>query len=101
MTPRSRDDELDDDTAIVIDETIDTLRLLCTQHHDTNAAAELQAITTLIDHASSRLADAVADARDEGHTWADIARQLGRSRPVAIARYGPHAHRRRLPLELD
>jgi len=39
------------------------------------------------------LADAVADAREHGHTWTQIAAMLGTSRQAAQERYGePAAH---------
>ena len=87
--------------AAVLDQTIDTLVLLRGRHFDTNAGAQLDAVATLIALARSRLPDLVADARDQANTWADIAAQLGISRLRAIARYGLHAGRRRLPFELD
>lgn len=39
------------------------------------------------------LADAVADARDHGHTWTQIAAMLGTSRQAAQERYGEPAAR--------
>ncbi len=39
------------------------------------------------------LADAVADAREHGHTWAQIAAMLGTSRQAAQERYGEPAER--------
>lgn len=39
------------------------------------------------------LADAVADARERGHTWAQIATMLGTSRQAAQERYGERATR--------
>jgi hypothetical protein len=90
-----------DETAIVVDEAIDTLVLVRGRHYDTNAGAELDAIAALLAHARSRLPDLVADARDQDNTWADIAGQLGIIRLHAIAHYALHARRRRVPLELD
>ncbi len=37
------------------------------------------------------LADAVADAREHGHTWAQIAAMVGTSRQAAQERYGEPA----------
>lgn len=39
------------------------------------------------------LADAVADAREHGHTWTQIAAMLGTSRQAARERYGEPAER--------
>lgn len=44
------------------------------------------------------LADAVAAARDHGHTWTQIATMLGTSRQAAQERYGKAAPRRTPPL---
>jgi hypothetical protein len=41
----------------------------------------------------AELADAVAAARDHGHTWAQIATMLGTSRQAAQERYGEPAKR--------
>jgi hypothetical protein len=84
-----------------IDETIETLVLLRGRHYDTNAGAELDAVAALIAHARSRLPGLVAEARDQANTWTDIAGQLGINRLRAIVRYGLHARRRRVPLDLD
>ncbi len=40
------------------------------------------------------LADAVAEAREHGHTWTQIAAMLGTSRQAAQERYGEPAERR-------
>jgi hypothetical protein len=39
------------------------------------------------------LADAVAEAREHGHTWTQIAAMLGTSRQAAQERYGEPAER--------
>jgi hypothetical protein len=94
-------DVVDDEIAGVIDDTITTLILLRGRHHDTNAGNQIDAVAALIAQARSRLPDLVADARDQANTWAQIADQLGVSRPRSIARYALHARTRRPPLELD
>jgi hypothetical protein len=95
------DDVVDDEIAGVIDETIDTLILLRGRHHVTDAGNRIDAVATLIADARSRLPDLIADARDQANTWAEIANQLGVSRPHAIAHYGLHTRTRRPPIELD
>jgi P2-related tail formation protein len=95
------EDIIDDEIAGVIDETITTLVLLRDRGLDTNAAAELDAVATLIRHAQSRLPDLVADARDQATRWTSIAELLGVTRTTAVARYALHAHNRRQPLETD
>jgi hypothetical protein len=71
------------------------------KNYDTNAGNELDAVTTLIAQARSRLPDLVADARDQANTWGDIADQLGVSTLRATARYSRYARRRRTPIEPD
>lgn len=41
----------------------------------------------------TELAEAVAAAREHGHTWTQIATMLGTSRQAAQERYGEPAHR--------
>jgi hypothetical protein len=91
----------DDEMAVVVDDTIGSLRLLYARDHDTNATAELAAVTRLISYARRRLPDLVADARDQDASWAEIASQLHLTRLGAMARYGHHARTRPQPLDPD
>lgn len=95
------DDIVADEIARVVDDTVNALVLLRSGCHDTNAAAEIDAVTTLIRHARSRLPGLVADARDQANSWADVADQLGVTPAHAIARYGLRTRRRRPTFELD
>ena len=56
---------------------------------------------SLIAEARDRLAHVVADARDQDHTWGEIAHQLGCSRLSAIAHYAHNWKKRRRPLDPD
>jgi hypothetical protein len=89
------------DSASVLDEAVDTLIALRSPLYSGDAGAELHALVSLIAHAKGRLAYIVADARDQEHTWGEIARQLGCSRLSAMARYAPNSKKRRRPLDPD
>ena len=91
----------DDDSACVLDEAIEDLLVLRSPLYSGDAGAELHALVSLIAQAEGRLASVVADARDQEHSWAEIAHQLGRSRLGAIARYAPNSKRRRRPIDPD
>ena len=94
-------DVVDDEIASVISDAVNALALLQSGRHDTNAAAEIDAITTLIRCARSQLPGLVADARDQANSWSEIADQLGVTPVHAIARYGLRTRRRRHISELD
>jgi hypothetical protein len=91
----------DDDSASVLDEAVETLTLLRSPMSSGDAGAELHALVSLIAHAQRRLASVVADARDQEHTWGEIARQLGCGRLSAMARYALNSKNRRRPLDSD
>jgi len=96
--PRAR---ADDDSASVVNEAIERLIVLRSPLYSGDAGAELHALVSLIAHAKKRLASVVTDARDQEHTWGEIARQLGCNRLSAIVRYAPHSKNRRRPLDPD
>ena len=75
--PNTDSDIVDAEIAGVIDDTIAMLVLLRDRGLTTNAGAQLDAVVTLIGHASSRLPDLVADARDEADSWMEIAELIG------------------------
>lgn len=67
-----------------------------------DAGAALSCLVSLIGEADSRLADVVADARDQGYTWDDIADRLAASASGARRRYAGYARwRRSVPPEPD
>lgn len=55
-----------------------------------DAGAALSALASLVAEAEGRLPDAVADARDQGYTWAEIAARLASSAATLRRRYGEH-----------
>ena len=93
--------QVGDDSARLIDDAVDALILMRAPTHHGDAAAELHALTSLIADAQARLPRVVADARDQQHTWTDIARQLGIGRLRTIARHAGRTAKRRTPLTLD
>ncbi len=93
--------QADRDSASVLDEAVETLTTLRSPLHSGDAGAELHTLVSLIAHAKGRLASVVADARDQEHTWGEIARQLGCNRLSAIVRYAPNSKKRRRPLDPD
>jgi len=90
---------LDDDSADVLDQAVAALVALRAPMHFGDAGADLHAVVSLIAEARDRLPRTVADARDQQHTWTEIARQLGVSRLHVLARFGGRTARRRTPLE--
>jgi hypothetical protein len=92
---------LDDEVAVVVDDTVRSFGLILSRDHDTNAAAELAAAARLLSHLRRRLPDLVADARDQDTSWTEIAAQLHLTRLGAMARYGHHARTRPQPHNLD
>jgi hypothetical protein len=57
--------------------------------------AELHALASLRLQLELRLPDAIAEAHDQGHSWTDIANQLGVTRAAARRRYASNV---RVPL---
>jgi hypothetical protein len=88
------------DTAALIDEAVESLVLLRSPMHLGDAASTISALVSLIAETESRLADAVADARDQDYSWDDIASRLATTAATAQRRYAAYA-RTRKPAELD
>jgi hypothetical protein len=64
-----------------------------------DASADLHVLTSLIKEAESRIARAVADARDQEYSWAEIADLLGVTRASAWQRYAARTDKNRTPVE--
>jgi hypothetical protein len=90
-----------EDSAGLLDEAVHALVILRAPMHHGDAGADLHALASLIAEANSRIPRVVADARDQLHTWTEIANQLGVSRLVALARYWGRTARWRTPLDPD
>jgi hypothetical protein len=78
------------DTEQVIEDAIDTLGTLRRMPSLDDAGATLHLLTSLIAQAEQRLSRAVADARDQNYSWAQIADLLGVTRASAWQRYRRH-----------
>jgi DNA-directed RNA polymerase specialized sigma24 family protein len=77
----------DNDTESVLDEAINSLARLRAMGGRGNAGVDLHLLTSLIDEATRRLSGAVAQARVQGYSWAEIADLLGVTRASAWQRY--------------
>ena len=75
------------DTAAVLDDALDELAPARTGELS-HAGATLHMLVSLQHEIAARLPDAVADARDSYHSWAEIADLLGTTRAAAWNRYG-------------
>lgn len=56
-----------------------------------DAGAWLSCLASLIAECRARLPDAVADAREQGFTWAEVASRLAGTAPTLRRRYGYYA----------
>lgn len=78
---------VDEASAAVADEALVTLTLLRAPMRLGDALAELHVTVSLLAELQARLPAVVAAARDQDHSWADIADQLGVSAAAARRRY--------------
>jgi hypothetical protein len=83
--PRPR---ADTDTAAVIDAALDALAPGRATGRLSYAGETLHMLVSLQHEIAARLPDAVADARDSDHSWAEIGDLLGTTRAAAWNRYG-------------
>ena len=88
-----------DDSAAVLDQAIGSLGTLRNMVWVGDAGVNLHLLTSLIKEAESRFLRAVADARDQEYSWAEIADLLGVTRASAWQRYAGRAEKNRTPLE--
>jgi hypothetical protein len=82
--PAARLDEL---SASVVTDAIDTLAALRTTYWLGDSAAHLHALVSLIAQAEQMLPDAVRQARDHDYTWSQIGQLLNLSPSTAANRY--------------
>ena len=91
----------DDHTRALIDQAVASLISLRLPLSHGDATAELHALASIVAEAQARLPYAVDEARDQDHTWAEIATCLGVSPAAARRRLAGHADMRRSPLDPD
>jgi hypothetical protein len=92
---------VDDDSAEALQQAVHLLELCRSPLNQGDGALRLHVLVSLIAQAEALLPDAVADARDQDHPWADIAAQLGVTDDTARRRYGQHHRTRTVPLDPD
>jgi hypothetical protein len=80
---------LDDLSATVLDQAIDTLGALRTPYWLGDCAVRLHALASLLAQAQALLPEAVTAARDQDLTWEQIGQLLGLTGPAAARRYRP------------
>lgn len=84
----------DSDTRALVDEFVDTLVIFRCPMGLGDAGATASVLVSLEAEIASRLPDAVADARDQGYTWDEIAMRLATTVSAARHRYGAYARPR-------
>jgi hypothetical protein len=89
------------DSERVLEDAIDTLGTLRGLPWLGDAGATLHLLASLLTEAQHRLPRAVADARDQEYSWAQIADLLGVTRASAWQRYSRHLANHRTPLDPD
>lgn len=85
----------DADTATVVDQAVTTLVVLRAPMWLGDAGPTISVLVSLVGEADSRLYDAVADARDQGYSWDQVASRLATSVSTARRRCGPYSRWRR------
>jgi hypothetical protein len=92
----------DDDTATLIREAVVTLTIFRAPMGLGDAGATVSTLVSLAAEADGQLWDAVADARDQGYTWDQIADRLATSVTTARRRFAAYTKwRHTQPLEPD
>ncbi|MGH8918031.1 MAG: hypothetical protein ACRD0H_06785 [Actinomycetes bacterium] len=91
----------DDDTETVIEAAIETLATLRNLPWLGDAPARLHVLASLIAETERALPRAVADARDQECSWAEIGDLLGVTRASAWQRYAGRTATNRTPLDPD
>jgi hypothetical protein len=83
---RARHPYLDEESLALVDEAVESLVCLRGSGRG-DAGAVLSCLASLIAEAQGRLPDAVADARDRGYTWVEIAARLAAPPSTVRQRY--------------
>jgi hypothetical protein len=82
----------DNETYAIIDHAAYTLTIFRAPMGFGDAGAAISVFVSLAVEAEDRLHDAVADARDQGYTWDQIAGRLATSETTARRRYAAYAN---------
>jgi len=90
-----------EDSQVVLDAAIDSLGKLPGFGLNGDAATTLHVLASLIAEAHQRLPRAVADARDQDCSWAEIADPLGVTRASAWQRYAGRTPANHTPPDPD
>ncbi len=90
-----------EDSRAVLDAAIESLGTLRGLEWVGDAGATLHLLASLVAEASSRVPQAVADARDQEYSWAQVAELLGVTRASAWQRFAGRTAKDRTPLEPD
>jgi len=85
--------QADTDSAAVLDNALDSLGTLRALDWLGDAGATVHLLATLHHQIQQRLPDAVADARDQNYSWAEIGDLLGITRAAAWNHYGRPSRR--------
>lgn len=89
----------DADTTTVVDHAVGTLVILRAPMWLGDPGPIISVLVSLAGEADGRLCDAVADARDQGYSWDQIASRLATSVATARRRYASYSRwRRALPV---
>ncbi len=89
------------DSERVLQAAIESLGTLRALPWPGDAGVTMHLLTSLIAEAERRLPRAVADARDQEYSWAQIADLLGTTRASAWQRYAGHTTKNCAPLDPD
>jgi hypothetical protein len=93
---------IDADTAAVLERAVMTLVLLRAPMWLGDAGPAISVLVSIAYEADSLLFEAVADARDQGYSWDQIADRLATSLATARRRYGAYTRwRASRPVEPD
>ena len=91
----------DDDTMELVDDLIDSL-IICRSGSTADAGAQLSVIASLIAELDARLPEAIFEARDQDHTWAEIAGRLAMPESTIRHRYSDYITcRKEMPNNYD
>jgi len=85
----------DDDTAALLDDAVTSLVLMRAPMQLADAGPTISVLVSLAVEAEGLLCDGVADARDQGYRWTEIASRLAISPATARRRYAAYSRRRR------